>query len=131
MRGLTINQPFAWAIIIGHKSVENRTWAPPRELLGERIAIHASRRVTDPETKRKIECDHGIVIPVGLPFGAVIGSVVISEIVRESHDRWFTGPLAWRLSNPIAIQPIPCRGAQRLWTVPEDIANMLTGKYVG
>ncbi len=44
MKAITVAQPFAWAILEGHKRVENRTRAPPQSLLGERIAIHAGKR---------------------------------------------------------------------------------------
>ena len=45
MKALTVRQPWAWLIIHAGKRVENRTWCPPRHMLGQRIAIHASKRV--------------------------------------------------------------------------------------
>ena len=45
MKALTIWRPWTWAILHlperHRKGVENRTWAPPTTVLGERIAIHA------------------------------------------------------------------------------------------
>lgn len=38
-RGLTVVEPWAWAIAAGHKSVENRTWSTP---FRGRFAIHSS-----------------------------------------------------------------------------------------
>lgn len=40
--GLTLWQPMASAIPLLGKRVENRPWAPPRSILGQRIAIHAA-----------------------------------------------------------------------------------------
>ena len=45
MRALTLHRPWPWAILhldgARAKRIENRLWAPPDWILGERIAIHA------------------------------------------------------------------------------------------
>ncbi len=41
---LTLHRPWPWAIIHGSKRVENRSWAPPAWLIGQRLAIHAGKR---------------------------------------------------------------------------------------
>jgi hypothetical protein len=38
MKALTLMQVWPWAF--PHKNVENRTWSPPRELLGQWFALH-------------------------------------------------------------------------------------------
>jgi len=43
--GLTIIQPWAAAIALGPKRIENRTWRPSNRMLGEFIAIHAGKKV--------------------------------------------------------------------------------------
>lgn len=43
MKALTLLNPWAQAIAYWGKDVENRTWAPPASLVGERIAIHAGK----------------------------------------------------------------------------------------
>jgi hypothetical protein len=44
MRAITVKQPWAWAIAVGAKTVENRSRpAPWRSAVGERIAIHAGK----------------------------------------------------------------------------------------
>lgn len=45
MKALTLWQPWATAIAHLGKDVENRTWSPPRALLGKPLAIHAGQRV--------------------------------------------------------------------------------------
>lgn len=46
MQALTIWQPWASLIVHGFKRIENRTWAPPADLVGTTIAIHAGKKVT-------------------------------------------------------------------------------------
>lgn len=41
LHALTILQPWASLIALGHKPVENRTWTPPATLVGRHLAIHA------------------------------------------------------------------------------------------
>lgn len=41
---LTEQQPWGWAIAHAGKRVENRTWAPPRAVIGKTIAVHGGRR---------------------------------------------------------------------------------------
>jgi DNA polymerase-1 len=42
MWALTVWQPWAWAIAMGFKLIENRSWPPPRWLIGRELAIHAA-----------------------------------------------------------------------------------------
>lgn len=44
MKALTIWQPWASLIMIGAKPYEFRGWAPPKWLVGQRLAIHAGAR---------------------------------------------------------------------------------------
>ena len=43
MKAITLKQPWASLVASGLKQVENRTWAVPRSIRGERIAIHAGK----------------------------------------------------------------------------------------
>ena len=42
MRALTFHQPVA--TLMGCKDIENRTWRPYVDIMGQRIAIHAGKR---------------------------------------------------------------------------------------
>lgn len=42
MKAVTLHQPWATLIALGHKHIETRSWTPPSSLIGETIAIHAS-----------------------------------------------------------------------------------------
>lgn len=120
MKALTIWQPWANAIAHHGKRIENRTWPPPKSIIGERIAIHAGKKVDkDAVTMLGVE-------PV--PTGAIIATAVVlgwTNGLPESHSqhRWFCGPCGWVLDQirPLA-NPEPCRGAQGLWDVPPEVA---------
>src|ERR1700689_3592115 len=44
MRALSIQHPWCAAIAYGTKRVENRSWAAPRWITGETIALHAGKK---------------------------------------------------------------------------------------
>lgn len=45
MKAISLWQPWASLIACGAKPYETRDWAPPRELIGQVIAIHAAKKV--------------------------------------------------------------------------------------
>ena len=117
---LSVQQPWAWAIMTGAKPVENRSWPTHyRGLLG----IHAgkSRASMDVETIEFIE-EQGLVVPPNLTFGALIGTVEIHGCLMVEHlkpNPWAFGPFCWLVRNPKLLrEPIPCRGSLGLFKVP-------------
>jgi activating signal cointegrator 1 len=45
MKAISLWQPWASLIACGAKPYETRSWAPPRELIGQTIAIHAAKKI--------------------------------------------------------------------------------------
>ena len=45
MKTISLWQPYASLIAAGVKTIETRGWAPPKGLMGQRIAIHAARAI--------------------------------------------------------------------------------------
>lgn len=45
MKALTIYPEFVWAICYLGKCVENRVWAPPEAMIGERFALHSGAHI--------------------------------------------------------------------------------------
>ena len=41
LRGLTLHQPWLWALLYAGKPVENRKKRPPKKLIGRIFALHA------------------------------------------------------------------------------------------
>ena len=139
MRALTLWQPWCWAIAAGRKPVENRPWAPPRNLIGVPFALHAGKR-WDRDGEDFIGRLASLP-PAGDPLlearGAVIGIATVERVVRagalpgtDQHEEtltaeqrpWFFGPYGWVLRDVARIaRPVPCRGFQMLWTLPAEI----------
>lgn len=47
MKAISLWQPWASLIAVGAKPYETRSWAPPKALIGQRIAIHAAKKDVD------------------------------------------------------------------------------------
>lgn len=45
MKAISLWQPYASLIACGVKPFETRDWAPPRDLIGQPIAIHAAKKI--------------------------------------------------------------------------------------
>lgn len=120
MKALTLIQPWASLIVFGPKRIENRGWEPPRELIGERFAIHAGK-----STERwALDTYHLRISREGLPLpsGAIIGTVKLEGIVHHSANEFFAGPIGWVLEDIRPLKtPIPCRGALGLWEIPAEV----------
>lgn len=97
---LSVRQPVAQLLVtpsLNHPNVpikwcENRTWEPPKKLIGERILIHTGCTRTVPhyyaETRMEIE-EHGADQPRRFEHSAIIGSVRLVGIVRMPSDLSF------------------------------------------
>lgn len=133
MYALTLWQPWAEIIALGWKLVENRTWAPPYGVIGERIAIHAGKRWSR-DAADAISTLTGEWFPrESVDLGAIIATAVVRGVargVREVPDadqgRWWSGPVGWVLGDVRRITPVLCGGRQRLWRVPEEALARIT-----
>lgn len=140
MRALTVRQPFAGLIALGHKRIENRGWRPSLAP-GERFAIHAGKRwdanaeKRSPAGPRVPDEFRGYLIRESATLGAIIATASVSGIVESAHaaelavpgqGQWFIGPLGWVLEDvrPL-VKPIPALGALNLWRLPADVEAML------
>lgn len=144
MYAITVQQPWAHAIIHLGKNVENRTrlgtWKPA---VGERVAIHAGKRLS----QRGVETIPSLVymptdwwsrIVPRMPLGAILGTATLAGLHQEEGGccRPWGEPsyiehggtkrvdiVHLALTDPIPLgEPIDCRGALGLWTVPDHIA---------
>ncbi len=139
MKALTIKQPWAWAITNGTKRVENRTWRPLFDIVGQRIAIHSSARIDKAELLAYTALGAWLEPTVNaLPTGSIVGTAIVAgysvmegnRITQQSKgtqgynpraDPWFCGPVGWLLEDVRKVEPIPCKGALGLWDVPPAI----------
>ena len=137
MKCLTVCQPFASALmtpIEGErqplKPVENRTWLPPMRMIGERIIIHAGKSRKWLNIDDMPDREYELLRTLGdfnqLPFGAILGSVVL-KAARSYQDAdqgipFVFGPELWFVECPIVLaEPIPYKGSLGLFDVPDSI----------
>jgi len=146
MLAITVQQPWAWAIIHGGKNIENRTrigtW---RRADGQTIAIHAGQRWSERGAREVPKLAgmwqqgwHDTVDRV--PAGVIIGLVDVLDVHLEQGgccDPWGEESYVEHggtkrvdlvhlvLDNPRPVEPVDCRGALGLWTVPDHVAAVL------
>lgn len=96
MNVITLHQPYASLVAHGIKTVETRSKAPPKKLIGERIGIHAGKTfVEDPDTISSIMFEIGEIIDhetrnlltdkmVGrnFPQGAIIATATLEKAAQ-------------------------------------------------
>ena len=124
-RCLSIRQPHAWAIIMGAKDIENRSW---KSNYCGRLYIHAGmseRNETVVEDVTARVAKH-LRIPVSaareayrvhreVGLGAIIGSVHMVGCATSYDSEWFDGDYGFILGDPQLFDVlIPCKGLQRI-----------------
>ena len=127
-RAIAIRQPYAWAIIHGGKDVENRNQRAAfqfKPAIGERVLIHASKRMTAAEYAVAVAfmAKLGVRHPQreGLQFGGVIGSVFVRDIVSRSDSPWFrkgATALVFTDARPKPFMPV-CGQSGLFWVRSE------------
>lgn len=113
---LSVRQPWATAIVMGWKDIENRSWSTNYR---GRLYIHASatrssRDEFEGDEEFIVDCsEHRLFSPLSIPphdYGAIVGHVEVVGVLTRSDSPWFFGPFGWLLRNPETIQPIPMKG---------------------
>jgi len=118
MKALSINQPWAWLIVNGYKTIENRDW--DTRYRGE-FLIHAGKRV-DEDCYIFLENEElDIDLPPihKLPTGGIVGKARLINTVhiRDKHlltakDKpWFFGQYGFILDGAEPCELKPCKGA--------------------
>jgi hypothetical protein len=124
VKAISIQQPWAWAILHAGKDIENRTWST--SFRGE-LAVHAT------SVQAQYQLPPGVTAPAEreLTTRAVVGVVEVVEVTTRSRSRWFTGPYGFVLRNVRPLErPLPCRGNLRLWDLPVSIEKQLRQQLV-
>ena len=152
MKALPLWQPWASLVVVGAKCVETRHWCCPPHLIGQRIAIHATKTKThlglvgrSPFAERLLAAlEAGTLVEEaggGLPLGALIGTVVVDHSSRMSEEycAWLAtrdpeefafghyepGRFAWVLRDVVRLpEPIPFTGRQGIFDVPDELLGL-------
>lgn len=137
MRAISIWQPWASLVAFGAKQYETRSWSTPYR---GPIAIHAAKTQDLPSLGlctrspfREALVAGGVKVIRDLPFGMIVATATLSDCLRTSEivdslsdqERSFgdfrPGRWAWRISDVTKLTtPIPYRGRQGLFTIPDD-----------
>ena len=109
MKALVIRQPWAWAVIEGHKAAENRSWTT--RYRGPLVIVAGGSRAS--LARGTAFCRSlGLDVPPHLDFGGILGIVILRDVVRPSEvdDPFAEGPWCWLLESPVKLeQPVPYR----------------------
>jgi hypothetical protein len=153
MKTISLWQPWASLVVIGAKVHETRHWSTSYR---GPMLIHAAKRFGNDERQTCLnppfkDALKGTYATLGdVPRGCIVGIVDLVEIFKTSGDciwqggNWATVPepecrfgdfgfgrFAWKLSNPRRFEtPIPYRGLQQLFNVPDDLVAEQMAKAV-
>lgn len=128
MKAISLHQPWASAVALGHKRIETRHWQP--KFRGE-IAIHAAKTI-DKDFAR-VERTLGR-LPEKIPLGAI---VAVAQLVRveptvdlelsigaleRMYGNYAPGRYGWVLEQIRPLNfPVPCIGRQSLFSIDGDV----------
>ena len=125
----------------GRKFVETRSWAPPRSLIGKRIAIHAGMyrgpvikthiaafynglvaRNCTPNSLAGYDPETGAFVRT-FPLGAILATATLWDAIRVSRGADASWPIAYER---------PSRGGSDIWihVEPNDYGDFSTGRWI-
>lgn len=124
---LSIKQPWAWAIVEGHKPVENREWKNKPRYRGP-LLIHASKNYDKTGAAWIGNEFPELKIPnlyVGNGMGGIVGIVWFKDIVTYHKSPWFFGPLGLVVDDAKPLPFYPCKGQLGFFNVnyPGSLLN--------
>ena len=131
MKTISLLQPWASLVVMGVKKIETRSWSTRHR---GTLLIHASMGKAGALLASEPPFPKYISNFSQLPFGAIIGQVSLTEVVRVEElalpgnainqlameERAFgdytNGRYAWILEDPVQFhRPVPVRGTLGLW----------------
>lgn len=137
MKALSVRQPWAFAITIGAKPVENRDWQArnPGLRFRGKFLIHASLRVeksVEEDVLYDIEDDLNMgmnevrIQYAGERLGAIVGAATLVDVVDYHPSKWFFGPKGLVLKDAVrAVKPVDCKGMLGFFNCPADVLERL------
>ena len=147
VKAVTLRHPWAFAVQRLGKDIENRTWKPPHELIGQYIAIHGGAvprgEALDTATNEVVWMLQNILTGAylrALPADkftwvrdnllgknirqtewitpGIVAVAKLEAVVTKSDSPWFFGPYGFVLSDVTPLdRAIPHRGALGFWDV--------------
>jgi len=112
---LSIQQPWAWAILHAGKDCENRTW---RSSFRGPLLIHASKTISPGGYLAVKDLCPGVPAVEELPRGGIVGQARLVDVVQDYSSPWAEpGGYHWILVDVCCLPFFPCLGRQGLFDV--------------
>lgn len=129
MKVLSLLQPWASLVVMGHKKIETRSWTTAYR---GPLLIHASQGKSGKAFAQFPEISAHLLDFSALPFGAIIGEVWLEEVIRfeggnddflqsitleeKAFGDFSAGRYGFVLKNAVAFDaPIAAKGKLGLW----------------
>ena len=156
MRGLSLTQPYASLVAAGSKAIETRSWRTdyrgPVAIHAAKTMSSWARFMCGTTTFQAglwgKELDAADLTPAinRLPLGAIVAVARLDNCVSTNERSRMPRPsikdafelvfgdyspdrFAWFLADVRALpEPIPCKGALGLWTIPDDVLDRITAQ---
>lgn len=153
MKAISVKQPWAWAIVHGAKTIENRTqmWNYRGPLAIAASKTWSNEGFADSRVREAFAARHPELVGVEaedtvrelFPQGVIIGVVDLIDCHvadgasccapwGDQRGGVFSSARAIThlvLQHPRPLpKPVPVRGALQLWTVPESAVSAVTGQ---
>lgn len=117
LKAISVRQPWTWLIVNGYKPLENRNTL--KNFRGP-VLIHASMQF-DKKAFDEFMFRAGIskitpeirFMPIykrQFDMGGIVGAVTITDSITKSDSKWFIGPNAFVLTDPMKLPFTPCKG---------------------
>lgn len=118
-----MKQPWAWAIVMGYKDVENRS---RRTNHRGTLLIHTAKEIDSAGFQALWELGLYRKLPDELALGALVGQVEVVDCVTNDESPWaLRGAWHWILDRPKEFNtPLECRGSLGLFR-PDVSGNAL------
>lgn len=155
LRGLTLIQPWAYAVTHLGKMVENRvSWRPAmaRTTVPDVFALHAGLKLDDGARREilydldrgrfhaSVEARAGLA-PEKLARGAVVAVCTIETVITSlaeamklsafspAFSYWYMGKVGIVLRAVEVLEtPVPCQGMLGFWALPDAVAANVIGQ---
>jgi hypothetical protein len=132
---ISIRQPWLDLILRGDKHWEFRSWPVPPAHMDRPLALAACVtleaawnyvlhcRASDPPPVTGAILGVGVItyqFAFTVPVPAcdeLFGEPGLPTVRCDTDNRWW----AWKFGAINRIAPIPCRGSQRFWSIPDDV----------
>ena len=128
MMALSVRQPYAFAIVMGFKPVENRVWETPYR---GSVLIHAGKKeerddiyAVVAQIARQTQTGRTETLELYKRMrarGAIVGRADVVACTSAMDSPWFQGPYGFLLENAEWCEPIPCKGMLGFFDIPDDL----------